>query len=75
MTRDHAATVKQMIAAVTGAAPDTFGVDLSEDRGVASLEGYAADATVLRRWDIAAATTVGPNDIAQQPSSIPKYLV
>ena len=48
-----AATARQMISAITGTALDSFGLDLTEDRVVASVEEYALGATQLRRWNAA----------------------
>ncbi len=48
------ATARQMISAITGVALDSFGIDLTEDRVLASIEEYAVGATVLRRWEVSA---------------------
>ncbi|MET8874152.1 hypothetical protein [Nocardia sp. NPDC004604] len=45
-----APTAKTMITALTGATPDTFGIDLTEARVVASIEEFAASAARLQLW-------------------------
>ncbi|WP_433621193.1 hypothetical protein [Nocardia sp. CA-120079] len=59
-----ATTAKQMISAVTGATPDTFGVDLTEDRVVGSIDEFALGATLLSRWEAATPAATGPSDAA-----------
>ncbi len=58
-----AQTAKAMITAVTGAAAGSFGVDLTEDRVVSSIEEYTAGAPTLQRWD-GAPVMAGPPDAA-----------
>ncbi|WP_024805731.1 hypothetical protein [Nocardia sp. BMG51109] len=48
-----AETAKAMIAAVTDASADTFGVDLVEDRVVSSTDEFATGAIGLQRWQAA----------------------
>ncbi|WP_024802887.1 hypothetical protein [Nocardia sp. BMG51109] len=43
-------TARAMIAAVTDASADAFGVDLVEGRVLGSIDEFAAGATGLRRW-------------------------
>ncbi|WP_338773048.1 hypothetical protein V7968_16395 [Nocardia vulneris] len=56
-------TAKTMIASVTGAPADSFGVDLHEDRVVSNIEEYAAASDRLRRWD-GIPMPAGPPDAA-----------
>ncbi len=43
-------TARRMIADCTGALPDAFDIDLTEDRVVRNVEEYAVGATQLQRW-------------------------
>jgi hypothetical protein len=43
-------TARAMIADLTDALPDSFGIDLAEDRVLAGIEEYAIGRTALRRW-------------------------
>jgi hypothetical protein len=43
-------TARTMIANLTGALPDSFGIDLTVDRVLASVEEYAVGQAALQRW-------------------------
>lgn len=60
-----ATTAKQMISAITGAAPEAFGIDLIEGRVLSHLDEFAVGTTLLRRWDMTATTATGPSGAAQ----------
>ncbi|RDI53331.1 hypothetical protein [Nocardia mexicana] len=53
--RAIADTARAMIAAVTEASADAFGIDLVEDRVVSGIEEFAG-ATDLKRWRMAMPT-------------------
>ncbi|MFF0490092.1 hypothetical protein ACFYTQ_13830 [Nocardia sp. NPDC004068] len=63
-------TARQMIAALTGAAPDTFDVDLSAGPVIGDIEEYAVGARGLQRWQAPETASIGrsPQPKAKRPT-------